>query len=89
MSKETQSILQKVYYSVSPLSSEYFRKVWEEQNNLSRKQFYNRLKNPTIDDVLLFCHVCKVDEKEILQPLKSKYKNVPPFSTNLQLTIEP
>lgn len=82
------SILIKIDATVSPLCSAYFKQVWLQQTKLSERQFRNRLKNPTIDDILLFCHVCKVDEKEILQPLKSKYKNVPPFSTNLQLTIE-
>ncbi len=83
------SILTKIDATVSPLCSAYFKKVWLEQNKLSERQYRNRMKEPTIEDVLLFCHICKVDEKEILQPLKSKFKNILPFSSNLQMTIEP
>lgn len=81
------SELQNIYRTVNPMAASYFRKVWIEKNGLSKEQFYKRLKKPETDDILLFCHVCKVDEKLILNPMKEKFKNVAPYNSNLQLSI--
>lgn len=88
MSNKKETSFQKIYHLVNEPTKDYFRAVWMEEMGLSREQFYKRLKKPQIDDVLLFCHVCKVDEKVILQPMKEKFKNIPPYNTTIQLTIE-
>ncbi|MER0442282.1 hypothetical protein [Emticicia sp. W12TSBA100-4] len=82
------SELQNIYRTVNPMSAKYFRTVWQERTKLSKEQFYKRLKKPETDDILLFCHVCKVDKDLILKPMQDKFKNIPPFGNNLQMTID-
>ncbi|MFD2521392.1 hypothetical protein [Emticicia soli] len=82
------SIFQKTYLTVSPAAASYFRKVWIEQTKLSERTFRNRVKEPELFDVLLFCHVCELDLGEILKPFSTQFKNIPAFNKNVQLTIE-
>lgn len=83
------TISQKVYYSVSPACFNYFKSVWLEKNKKTERQFRNRMKNPTTKDLVLFCHVCKIEETELLRPIRNEFKNIAPFAANLQMTIEP
>lgn len=83
-------ILQKIDAMVSKECAAYFKAVWIKENGLTKKQYRNRMKNATLEDVALFCHVCNFDEKEIMKPLKEKLLNVPPYGVkNFQTTIEP
>lgn len=76
-----------IYYSVSVNECKYFKKKWLEQTGLSDRQFKNRLENPTIDDIALLCQTCKIPPAVALAPILEKYKNVPPFNTNLKTSI--
>ena len=91
MKNKPVSILEKSYYSVNVHTCDYFRETFIKLNKCSNKTFYNRLQkeNPNLEDVLLFCHVCKVDVNTILKPLQTKFKNVLPYNSNLQMIIEP
>lgn len=88
MKNQNQSIFQKTYLTVSPAAGSYFKKVWLEQTGLSKRTLRYRLIDPELDDVLLFCHVCKLDLGKTLAPFKNKFKNIPAFDENLQLTID-
>jgi hypothetical protein len=87
MKNQNQSIFQKTYLTVSPAAAKYFKKIWMETTGLSERTFRHRLAHPEMDDILLFCHVCRTDLAETLQPFCDKFKNIPPYKTNLQLSI--
>ena len=81
-------ILQKTYLTVSPACFEYFKKVWIAKNKKTERQFRNRMKKPNTKDIILFCHVCKVDFAEFIKPLQTELKNIPAFdSSPIQLTL--
>ena len=88
MKNQNLSIFQKTYLTVSPAAGSYFKKVWLEQTGLSERTLRDRLKEPLFDDVLLFCHVCKLEVGKPLKPFMSKFKNIPAYDENLQLTID-
>lgn len=88
MKNQNQSIFQKTYLTVSRLQADYFKKVWLAETGLAERTFRHRLVNPELDDILLFCRVCKLDIGKTLEPFADKFKNIPAFNENLQLTID-
>lgn len=82
------NISQKTYLTVSPACFDYFKEVWLSTNKRSERTFRNRMKKPTMPDIVLFCHVCKVNIQDFVMPIQKKYKNIPVFNENLQLTID-
>lgn len=88
MKNQNLSIFQKTYLTVSPACGEYFKRVWLKETGLSERTLRYRLITPQFDDVLLFCHVCKLPVGKPLMPFMVKFKNIPPYDENLQLTID-
>ena len=73
------NILYKIEKELSKDCAAYFKKTWIQHNGLSTRQFKNRMKNANEKDIALLCHVCSLDEKEILKPLKDEFKNIAPY----------
>lgn len=81
-------ILQKTYLTVSPACFDYFKEVWLKRNKKTERQFRNRMKKPNTRDIVLFCHICKLDPIEFIKPLQAELKNIPPYdSSPIQLTF--